>query len=579
MQGFSGLNESNAVTELARQADQYWQFQCEEQPFAAILAGEALEGTVLFRESVADHDRRRDRAQAMLEELQRLPTHGLAAQDLATHRLMQRELQTTIDLHAVKAHLRPSLYPVGPDFNLVFFANAASANHAHEAKLYVQRLASVTGFIADLREALTTGAAQGFRYPRLVLQRAVAAVRSNIGERAEDSPLFGPFRRSSASSSPAVQQQAKQAAVWIEQHIQPALRAYADFLENDLARQARETIACSDDLLGAEYYDLLVRHYTSLDLGPEQVHQLGLAEVARLQEEIEAVAAEAGFAGRLEAYRRYLESSDEFQATDSETMLEQMQVLCKRIDRQIPAYFGRMPRITYGVQSIPEALSASMPPAYAQPSPADYSSPGIFWLTSIPGKCPTYLYPCLALHEAWPGHLMQIALMQEQEHLPRFRRNGAVKYTACIEGWAMYCEQLGIPMGLYPGPAENFGRLNMEMWRAVRMVLDTGIHAYGWSRQQAIDYMARRVAMPLEMITAEVDRYIALPGQAVAYQPGNLKIRELRQRCEQALGDDFDLRRFHDALIAAGPVTLGILDELMNDWLENQRRKLDAFAA
>jgi uncharacterized protein (DUF885 family) len=573
------LKELRAQHTLAELADRYWQFACEEQPFSAILAGESLEHAVLFRESVADHDRRCERAKDLLAELQQISQSDLSAQDLATFRLMQRELQTIVDLHGVKTHLRPSLYPAGPDFNLVFFANSSSTNSAREAELYVRRLASIPAFIGDLRAALAAGAEHGFRYPRFVLERAAAAVRANIGDSAEGSALYGPFQRSSSQACAVVQQCSQQAVRLIGEEIQPALRGYADFLQTGLMQYARDSIACTEDFQGAELYGLLVRNYTSLDLGPEQVHQLGLSEVARLHEEMEQVAATAGFAGRLDEYRRHLVSSDEFQAANPGIMLEQMQVLCKRIDSQIPAYFGRMPRITYGVKSIPEGLSASLPPAYAQPSPADYSSPGIFWLTSIPEKCPTYLYPCLALHEAWPGHLMQIALMQEQEDLPKFRRNGALKYTACVEGWAMYCEQLGTPMGLYPGPAENFGRLNMEMWRAVRMVVDTGIHFYGWTRQQAIAYMSRHVTMPQEMVSAEVDRYIALPGQAVAYQPGNLKMRELRQRCERALGDDFDIRQFHDALIAAGPVTLGILDDLMSHWLDTERRKHNAFAA
>ncbi len=573
------MNESALIDPLAQLAERYWQFSCREQPLSAILAGEKTDDAILFLESPADHDRRCVGARELLDDLLQLPTAGLGARDFATYRLLQRELQTIIDLHALKAHLRPSLYPAGPDFNLLYFANSAHANTVHAAELYAQRLGSFRTFIAELQETLLAGVEHGFRYPHQVLVRAAEAVRSNLVDSAEDSPFYGPFRRSTCMHQASVSKLSRQALDLIGNDIQPALADYADFLSTTLMHSARESIACSDDFQGAEYYAHLVRHYTSLDLSAEQVHELGLGEVARLQSEIERVAEQAGFAGRVSEYRDYLTTDPSFRAASAEHMLEQMQALCKNIDRQIPAFFGRMPRITYGVQSIPPALSGSMPPAYAQPSPADNSAPGIFWLTSLPEKCPVYMYPCLALHEAWPGHLMQIALMQELEHLPRFRRNGSLKYTACIEGWAMYCEQLGIPMGLYPGPHENFGRLNMEMWRAVRLVLDTGIHHHHWSRQQAIDYMAERVSVPMAMITAEVDRYIALPGQALAYQPGNLKIRELRERCERRLGDAFDIRQFHDALISAGPVTLGVLDDLMQDWLEGQRKHHDQYAA
>jgi len=564
---------------LADIGERYWRFSCFEQPLAAILAGEKTTDAALFRESPADHDRRCASARELLAELVQISTNGLSAQDHATFKLMRRELETIVSFHDVKAHLRPSLFPAGPDFNLVFFANAANANSVQAARLYLSRLETIPAFIQDLRDALSAGHEFGFRYPKFVLSRAAAAVRSNLANEAESSALYGPFKRSTAIASGPVKNASQAAARLIAERIQPALEAYAGFLEAELAQDARDSIACTDEFMGQEFYEVLTRHYTSLDLAPAQVHQLGLDEVDRLQAEIDRVAAEAGFAGDSRAYRHYLATDKSFLASSKEELLEDMQVLCKRIDSFIPAYFGRLPRITYGVQSIPEGLSESLPPAYAQPSPADNSSPGIFWLTSLPEKCPSYLYPSLALHEAWPGHLMQIALMQEQEHLPKFRRNGALKYTACIEGWAMYCEQLGIPMGLYPGPHENFGRLNMEMWRAVRLVLDTGIHCYGWTREQAINYMSERVSVPMEMITAEVDRYIALPGQALAYQPGNLKIRELRKRCERALGDDFDLRQFHDALISAGPVTLGVLDNLMENWLDDRRKEHGQYAA
>ncbi len=573
------MKDSEVMHELHQIAERYWQYSCKEQPFAAILAGETIEDAVLFRESVADHDRRRQGAEALLAELRQLSHENLPAQELATFALLRRELENICKLHDVKAHLRPFLFPAGPDFNLLFFANSTHVNNAKAAELFVNRLARVPEFVADLVATLRAGHAFGFRYPGLVLKRAASSVRASLTKEAEDSALFGPFKRSTALSSAKVQQARDEAARLIAEEIHPSLESYARFLEEDLSSDARESIACSDDPMGTELYELLVAMYTSLDISAEQVHELGLSEVARLESAIDKVAAEAGYTGKTQQYREHLAKDPAFIAESKEDLLKQVQALCKHIDALIPAYFGRMPRVTYGVKSIPEALSESMPPAYAQPSPADNSSPGIFWLTGLPEKCPTYMYPGLALHEAWPGHLMQIALMQEQTQLPKFRRNGALKYTACIEGWAMYCEQLGTPMGLYPTPHENFGRLNMEMLRAVRLVLDTGIHFYNWTREQAIDYMVARVSVPMAMITAEVDRYIALPGQALAYQPGNLKILELRDRCEEALGDDFDLRGFHDAVIAAGPVTLGVLDDLIEDWLQNQRKEYDQQAA
>lgn len=553
-------------------AQRYWQFECFETPFSAILAGEDTPDSVLFRESPADYDRRAEGARKLLAEAEAVTTESLDAQDRATHGLLIRELTRIIEFHQVRAHLRPSLYPAGPDFNLLYFANSANANTVKAAERFVARLGTVKDYVADLRDALTQGADYGFRYPRLVLERGVAAVRANTAGDVDDSPFLGPFSRSPLANSAAIRNLRTQARSLVTEEILPALRQHAEFLDSTLMAVARDSLACTDDREGEAYYDALVRHYTSLDLSAEEIHALGLSEVDRVRGEMNEVAAEAGYGGRLDDYREFVTSDQSFIAESLEQHHSAVLALCKRIDQHIPAYFGRIPRITYGVRCIPEALSETLPPAYAQPSPADNSAPGIYWLTSLTEKCPTYLYPSLALHEAWPGHLMQIALMQEQEQLPDFRRNGALKYTACIEGWAMYCEALGVEMGIYQSPHEHMGRLIGEMWRSVRLVVDTGLHIKGWTREQSIEYLAANAPMPRSMVDAEVDRYIALPGQALAYQLGNLKMRELRARAEQSLGSAFDIRAFHDEVIAAGPVTLPVLDDLVQHWLESQAR-------
>ena len=561
------MKESAAARDLQKLASRYWDFECQEFPFAAVLAGEDTGDAVLFRESPDDYERKCERAVEFLAELDSIAIGTLDAQDSATHKLMQRELEKIRDFHGVKAHLRPSLFPAGPDFNLRYFANSTTANTADAADAYVERLATVAGFVADLRACLAAGHEFGFRYPKFVLKRAADTVRAGVAPSAAESPLFGPFERSTTKNSRAVHAAAERATSIIEREILPALDEYATYLGETLIADGRDSIACTDDPLGAEFYELLVRNFTSLDLSADEVHELGLEEVERVQDEIARVAAEAGFADRVGEYIDFVTTDQQFIAEDKDSHLNNVLAICKSIDMHIPAFFGQVPRITYSVKCIPEDLSESMPPAYAQPSPADNTAPGIFWLSSIPGKCPSFFYRSLALHEAWPGHLMQIALMQEQTDLPKFRRNGALKYTACIEGWAMYCENLGVDMGIYETPHDHFGRLLGEIWRAVRLVVDTGIHIHGWSRDKAIDYMDERVPIGRETVVGEIDRYIALPGQALAYQPGNLKFRELRARAEQRLGDDFDIRSFHDTLIAAGPVTLPILDDLIEHWL------------
>lgn len=355
--------------------------------------------------------------------------------------------------------------------------------------------------------------------------------------------------------------------VLVEKVVQPAFLSYADYLERELLPAARDNLACTADTDGIRLYSYHIGRYTTIDSSPADVHAIGLAEVERITREMVKVASDAGFPDDIAGYRRRLQTDSQQFAASAAALREQIEILSKRIDARIPEFFGRTPRTSYGVSSIPEAVAEKMPPAYAQPNPADGSAAGVHWITSIPGKCPRYIHLPLALHEAWPGHLMHLALIQEMDQLPDFRRYGAMKYAACLEGWALYCEALGEDMGLYDSPEKRYGRLEMEMWRAVRLVLDTGIHAQGWSREKAIAFFQDNMAMPLETLTAEVDRYIGMPGQALAYQLGNLKFRELRARAEAKLGDDFRIRDFHDALMAAGAVTLPVLEMLIDDWI------------
>jgi uncharacterized protein (DUF885 family) len=558
---------------LAHLADRYWQLECHELPLTAAMAGVALPDAVLFRESADDHARRDRRAGELLADAEQIDAHSLTAQERATLALLKRELSGLRAQYAVDSHLRPWLFPAGPDFTAMFWANSTSVSDQTSAQLYVDRLATLPGFLLDVQANIETGHARGYRYPRAVLQAGAANTRGILTAKPEASAWMSPFKRSPAAAQAPVVVQAARAMTLVSEVLMPALHGWADFLEGLLARGARASLSCIDGPAGADYYRVWVRHFTSTAIEPEAVHALGLAEVARLDAEIQAVAADAGFAGNLAGYRAFLASDPQFVAPSADALRHSIEALCKRVDRRIPEFFGLIPRITYGVLSIPEAVSARMPPAYAQPSAADGSSAGIFWISGLPSKAPSYLHPALVAHEAWPGHLMHLALLNEQTDTPAFRRYGAVKYTACVEGWALYCESLGIEMGLYTTPHEHYGRLEMELWRAVRLVVDTGIHAQGWSREQAVAYMAEHLTLSRETIEGEVDRYAALPAQALGYQIGNLKLRELRQRAEARLGTRFSHRGFHEAVMTAGAVTLTVLDDLVEHWLRQQEAR------
>ena len=564
------MNDHSPGGALARLAEAHWQATCRQSPMTALLAGEEPADDTLFRESEAAYNELAANARDIHAAAGQIDADRLAPDDQLTRALLLRETQELVEAHALGAHLRPSLFPAGPDFNLVFLANSTTLATPADAERYLARLETVPALFDDLLTCLAAGNARGFRYPAPVVARAADAAAANLAERSEDTPFYSPFHRSPLTT-PAMVRQAERGKQLIEDRLLPALARYVERLRDEQGRVARDSTGCSADEEGEAFYAHLARRFTTSDLGPEEIHTLGLAEVARLEGEIATVAADGGFAGDVAGYRAFLAQDPSQRAPSPDAQLTRMRALCKRIDGKLPGWFGRLPRISYGVELIPGRLADGLPPAYAQPGPADRSAAGTFWLSSRLDKCPLYLFPSLALHEAWPGHLMHIALVQEQAGLPAFRRHGAVKYTACIEGWAMYCEHLGVEMGLYETPHEHFGRLNMEQWRAARLVVDTGMHSRGWSREDAVAYLNEHVALTPEMIDAEVDRYMALPGQALGYQLGNLAFRRVRQRAEEALGDDFDLRSFHDALLAAGPLTLPLLESVGDRWVTAQR--------
>jgi uncharacterized protein (DUF885 family) len=558
-------SQEAASMALAGLAKRFWEFQCYEWPLIAIQAGEATSDAVLFREAPCDVERRFGIAGKFLDELHAIPDDELLVQDLATHQLLREQLDEILLFYEVKLHQRPSLYPFGPEFATTYFASAVTIVNLASAELYLERLKTIAIYLRDIRENLSLGYEAGFRYPRQVLASAAESIGASIQSDVEYSSWFSPFRRCIVSSE-NLEDVEHSAREIISETIIPELQGYAAFLTGPMADGARASVSCMDDFKGEDLYSALIRHFTTTNLTPDELHDIGTAEVQRLVQDMELFAGRAGFSGRLPAYRSYLATDPQFTANSKESLREQMEVIAKRIDLKIPAFFGRTPRVTYGIQSISERASLTLPAAYAQPNPADCSGPGVLWITGLPEKAPSFMHLPLCLHEGWPGHLMHIALIQERKDLPAFRRFGALRYSVCLEGWALHCEGLGVEMGLYETPHQHYGRLEMEMWRALRLVVDTGLHAKRWSRSKAIEYMAAHLAFSRATIESEVDRYIGYPAQALAYHIGLLKFREVRRRAEKRVGSRFDIRGFHDQIMAVGPVSLPVLERLSESW-------------
>jgi uncharacterized protein (DUF885 family) len=349
------------------------------------------------------------------------------------------------------------------------------------------------------------------------------------------------------------------------------LKKLAAFVKSDYLPACPEDIAAIALPDGQAYYAFSARLQTTTTLSPKEIHEIGKREVARIRRDMEEVIKRANFNGTFQQFLTYLRTDPRFYYTRPEDLVTGYRDICKRIDLELPKLFAELPRNPYGVRVIPDYEAPAQTTAYYQQGAADGSRAGVYWANTYKlNTRPKYEMEALSLHEAVPGHHLQISRAQELKELPDFRRNAG--YTAYVEGWALYAESLGEAMGFYTDPYSKFGQLTYEMWRACRLVVDTGMHALGWTREQAIKFMSDNTAKTVNDIIVEIDRYIVWPGQALAYKIGELKIQELRARAKAELGERFDVRKFHNALLDDGPLPLEILEKRIHEWIAAQRQ-------
>ncbi|MBP7370951.1 MAG: DUF885 domain-containing protein, partial [Arenimonas sp.] len=409
-----------------------------------------------------------------------------------------------------------------------------------------------------------------FTLPAEILPGISKVVAGEQFKRVEDCPLYQPFLHFPDSVPPS--ERASLVAAGreaLQSSVIPAYERFQTFFENTYRPHARKTIGASALPNGQSYYADLVRYYTTLpDATPEHIHQVGLAEVKRIRAEMETIIAELGYKGSFSDFLSYLRTDPQFYATSPEQLLNEAKKLAKQVDAKLPEYFGKLPSTPYIVRAVP----AEIAPNYTggRYNPGATGRPGEYWVNTYAlNTRPLYVLPALTLHEAVPGHHLQGALARELTDVPTFRQN--FYPHAFGEGWGLYSEKLGLEMGLYQTPYQHFGRLTYEMWRACRLVVDTGMHSQGWTRQQAIDFLSVNTALSSHEIQTEVDRYIGWPGQALAYKTGEMKIIELRRYAELELGADFDIRAFHDAVLDSGGVTLPVLERQIQTYIEQNK--------
>jgi prolyl oligopeptidase len=514
-------------------------------------------------------ERRAADTRAFLKRLYAIDRGALPEGRQLDFELFRRELQDRIDTQGFRGYLMPFSHDGGVQ-NLEENAARLRFTSVKDYEDWIARLASIDEVIARTVRLAERGLETGYVAPRVLMERLPDQIALQLVDVAEDSPFWRVFEEIPDTISAGDRERIRAAArETITRTVLPAYRELDRYFEGTYLPAARETIGLSSLPKGKEWYEHLARSYTTTRMTPDDIHRLGLEEVRRIRDEMQKIIDELGFDGDFHGFLAFLRSDPQFYYPDPDALYEAYLATSKRIDPELVRLFGTLPRMPYGVRPIPDSIAPDTTTAYYSRPAADGSRAGIYWVNLYrPEVRPKYEIEVLTVHEAMPGHHLQLALQQEMDGMPNFRRYSG--FTAFVEGWGLYSEALGYELGLYTDPYSRFGQLTYEMWRAIRLVVDTGMHYRGWTRQQAIEFFRDNAAKTELDIVNEIDRYIGTPGQALAYKVGQLRMLALRKDAELALGDDFDVRAFHDALLGAGALPLDLLEQRMNEWLERQ---------
>ena len=546
-----------------------WEGRLAENPLLATSAGRHDFDHLLPSVTAEDERKRAGLAMEFLEESAGIRQDVLSLSGRISLDIFRREQMERITAFQFGAHEIPINADSGFHISFARLPDRMPFDSTRAYENYIARLNAFPAYVDQHIDNMRTGLARGMTLPRVVLEGYDVTISTHAVAAPEDSVFFAPF----ATFPAAVPERdrARILAAGRESVMNGAVagyRAFLEFMTNEYIPGARESIGASELPDGSAYYAYLVKHFTTLDVTPAEVHRIGLKEVERIREEMNAAIRETGFQGDFAAFLQFLRSDPRFYAKTPEELLQRASFIAKRMDAKLPSLFHTLPRQPYGVARVPDHLAPKYTGGRYVGAPKDGTRPGYYWVNTYNlSSRPLYTLEALTLHEAVPGHHIQNALADELEGLPEFRKHAY--FGAFGEGWGLYSERLGLEAGFYTDPYSNFGRLSYEMWRACRLVVDTGIHSMGWTRQQAMDYMAERTALSLHEIRTETDRYIAWPGQALTYKMGELKFLELRRKAESALGGKFDIREFHDLILSNGEVPLPVLEELVDQYIES----------
>lgn len=547
-----------------------WDYQLEQSPTRASQLGDRRWNDRWRDLSMDAIKKRHARNLEVLAQLAKIDRAKLSVQDQLNYDLFKREYETSVEESKHRWYLIP-LNQRGGIQSENELADSLRFETLKDYEDWIARLRAFPAYMDQTIALLQEGSKARIVLPKVIMQRIPPQIDRQIVSKPEESPFFKPFNRFPATIAAADQERLKRdAAAAIAANIIPSYKRFKQFFESEYLPATFDNVGIWQIPQGQEMYAFFVRKFTTTNTTPREVHERGLSEVKRIRDEMQKVMNKVGFKGTLPEFFDFLRTDKQFYYETPEELLDAYRAISKEIDPHMVKVFRTLPRMPYGVEPIPDAIAPDTTTAYYRQPAADGSRAGTYFVNLYkPETRPKWEMMALSLHEAVPGHHLQLALAQELGEVPNFRRFGG--YTAFVEGWALYAESLGEEMGLYEDPYAKFGQLTYEMWRAVRLVVDTGLHEMRWSRQKAIDYFMNNAPKTELDITNEIDRYIAWPGQALAYKTGELKIKELRRRANSELGAAFDLREFHEVVLGSGAVPLDVLERSVTDWIGRKR--------
>jgi len=547
------------------------QYELDTNPISATYAGNHKLNDRMPSVSNEQMDKNLNFLKSIILRLEMIQLNTLSKKDKINHKIFYRIVNSKIKSIEYKDYYMPFNADSGFHTGLARLYKAMPFKTVKNYQDYISRLLDFPRYFDEQISNMALGIKTGISIPKIVLEGYEVTIKTHVVDSYEESVFFEPFQSFPNSFTTeqqvAIRKQGQQAVM------NGAVKAYASFLDfflNQYYPNARKSLGASELPGGIDYYKFKIEHFTTLNLSAQEIHEIGLNEVSRIRNEMEAVIKSVNFKGSFSDFLNFLRADPQFYATTSKDLLKEASYIAKRIDAKLPTLFNKLPRLPYGVAPVPEDLA----PKYTggrYVGPAEGSKePGYYWVNTYKLDVrPLYNLEALTLHEGVPGHHLQNSIASEIDDLPEFRKD--LYLSAFGEGWGLYSEYLGIEAGFYTDPYSNFGRLTYEMWRACRLVVDTGIHAMGWSRQRVINYLSDNTALPIHECTTETDRYIAWPGQALSYKIGELKIKELRKFAEKELGKEFDVRNFHDTVLGSGSVPLNVLEDQVKDWVASQK--------